>query len=29
MVPEAPFEENEAYARFPELQPTQYRDGWL
>jgi uncharacterized cupin superfamily protein len=20
---------NEAYARFPDLQPTQYRDGWL
>jgi hypothetical protein len=20
---------NEAYARFPELQPTEYRDGWL
>jgi hypothetical protein len=20
---------NEAYARFPDMQPTQYRDGWL
>jgi len=20
---------DEAYARFPELQPTEYRDGWL
>jgi hypothetical protein len=20
---------DEAYARFPELQPTKYRDGWL
>jgi hypothetical protein len=20
---------DEVYARFPELQPTEYRDGWL
>ena len=20
---------NEAYARFPDMQPTEYRDGWL
>jgi hypothetical protein len=38
MTPEAPLERteygpmvvgNEANARFPDLQPTEYRDGWL
>jgi uncharacterized cupin superfamily protein len=28
-VDEETTDADEAYARFPELQPTQYRDGWL
>jgi uncharacterized cupin superfamily protein len=28
-VEEETSDEEQAYARFPELQPTRYRDGWL
>ena len=28
-VKEETTDEEQAYARFPELQPTRYRDGWL
>jgi hypothetical protein len=28
-VEEETTDAKQAYARFPELEPTRYRDGWL
>ena len=29
VAPSAPTDSGVAYARFPERQPGEYRDGWL